>query len=561
MKHLVLTLALLLLAKPAVAGQEIVLDAHDDMLNQHVLFIGEHCGVQFELNSEFSDEPNIFIGTPRNTEFTLVCLDGELGSLIESLEVNGEMSIPYEEPVEMAVERGVYLRRDAPAVNDPLYQFQWNLSQVNASAAWRRSTGKGVTVAVIDTGVAAKTGNEPKAGRPTKLGRDLEGATFVAPYDFVDDHKYPWDCHGHGTHVAGTIAQTTNNKFGVAGLAYDAQIMPLRVLGCSGSGTYADIAEAIRYAADNGADVINMSLGGPIPSAIIQSAINYAHGKGVTIVAAAGNSGQRAPSYPAAHENVIAVAATQFDQSTTFYSQRGPFVDIAAPGGNTQVDQNGDGQPDGIMQETLKSGKTDQHDFLLYMGTSMASPHVAAAAALLYATGTTNPDAVERALKSSALPKGDAERYGAGILQADGALQSDAARNTSARLGLTALLFALIAFTRKSVGIVAAVAAVVAGVGIGPVAAMPEWDLWLMGLHQTPVFASALLPVAFAIAAPRNGLAIAKGLAIGFGAFLLAESFLLTSDILWIPGFASTYDQLWLMTQGLTCVGVAAYLE
>ncbi|NIQ08776.1 MAG: S8 family serine peptidase, partial [Gammaproteobacteria bacterium] len=236
--------------------------------------------------------------------------------------------------------------------------------------------------------------------------------------------------HGHGTHVAGTIAQSTNNKYGVAGLSYGAAIMPLRVLNNKGFGQVADIADSIRFAADNGADVINMSLGGPLPTAVMSSAIKYAHKKGVTIVAAAGNGGKRKPSYPAAYKHVIAVAATQFDRSTTFYSQWGEYVDIAAPGGNTRVDQNGDGRPDGVLQETLKDGQTDRHDFLLYMGTSMASPHVAAGAALVIEQGITNPNKVEQILKKTAddsekkrykNKKEFKERYGAGIMQADAA--------------------------------------------------------------------------------------------------------------------------------------------
>ena len=207
---------------------------------------------------------------------------------------------------------------------------------------------------------------------------------------------------GHGTHVAGTIAQSTHNKLGVAGVAFKASIMPLKVLSARGSGSMAAIAQAIRFAADNGARVINMSLGGPFPVGAIGSAVKYARGKGVTIVAAAGNDGRGKVGYPARYPGVIAVAATQFDEQTTFYSNWGAQVDIAAPGGNVRVDQNGDGKPDGVLQNTLVPGNTSKTDYLWFMGTSMASPHVAGVVALIVGAGVTKPDAVEEVLLDTA---------------------------------------------------------------------------------------------------------------------------------------------------------------
>src|SRR5204863_1518261 len=133
----------------------------------------------------------------------------------------------------------------------------------------------------------------------------------------------------------------------------------------------------IRWAADHGAKVINMSLGGPFPVGAIRTAVKYAHDKGVVVVAAAGNDGRGRVGYPARYPEVVAVAATQFDESTTFYSNWGKDIDIAAPGGNTRVDQNGDGQPDGVLQNTVHPNDIRRTGYLMFNGTSMASPHVA----------------------------------------------------------------------------------------------------------------------------------------------------------------------------------------
>ncbi len=557
---------------PVVNGDlvQIVVDADDGLSDAEVKEIGQGLGIDLTLNSVHSDPANLYIAwVPQS----------RLEAVLDAIE--GVDGIEYAEP-NMRVEA-------FGAPNDPLYQYQWHFKQINAESAWARSSGKGVTVAVIDTGVAWKD----NSSRGFKMAPDLKGTPMANGYDFVDDDKDPFDEHGHGTHVAGTIAQTTNNKYGVAGLAHSASIMPIRVLNKNGFGSVSDIADGIRYSADNGAKVINMSLGGPLPSLTMRSAIRYAHSKGVTIVAAAGNSGRRMRSYPAAYKHVIAVAATQYDKKTTFYSQWGEFVDIAAPGGNTRVDQNNDGRPDGVMQQTLKRGSTSEHDFSLYMGTSMACPHVAGAAAMIIGEGTTNPDKVEKILKDTANTemKGKvgeySERYGAGILDVDAATSSTTWCSGLTRLGsgLLAAFLIVLGVRRRDLlsqtglgaklpfvgGLVMASSGLffltallpdtgalgmVAGLLGRPLAML---DLTLLGpdFHQNALLASALIPLAAVIIGLGNKWtrSLAAGLALGFAGFLFAEAFMLNADVAWVPGM-DLLDRSWLAINGLASLGL-----
>ena len=562
-------------------ADEIILDMDDSLSDEEAKAIAAKFGLKAELNSAYSDAPNIYVA--RVAEGAVPALRKR----IEASEHADDFEI-IEENIDYSLPLGAQSKAfDVPAqedaqdtqINDPLYRYQWNFKQVNAEGAWGTSTGRDVVVAVIDTGVAVESKGNVKAAR------DLQGTQTVPGYDFVGKSSFVYDGHGHGTHVAGTIAQTTNNKFGVAGLAYNAKIMGLRVLNDQGFGQVSDIADSIRFAADNGAQVINMSLGGPLPSLVMKRAIMHAHKKGVTIIAAAGNGGRRAASYPAAYDHVVAVAATQYDRGTTFYSQWGKFVDIAAPGGNTRVDQDKDGRPDGILQQTLKNGRTDQHDFLLYMGTSMASPHVAAGAALVISQGVTHPDKVEAILKETAntdesknYPEQEyTERYGAGIMQVDKAVSKANTKQGGWRLLLGLLLPLLGAgvVRRKDIlgkgvdskGLLVATSALTAS-GLfflpwifGDAAAvsylsrpLAEMDILLFGLgsHQNPLMASALLPMgAYALlGGHKKARVVALGLAFGMAAFCLSEAVLLTSDVRWIPGM-DMLDRTWLVANGL----------
>lgn len=313
--------------------------------------------------------------------------------------------------------------------NDPLFSSQWHFSNpvyggINLEPAWDITTGGGVIVAVVDTGIAYE--NYAVPGPDYFRAPDLAATSFVPGYDFINNDVHANDDNAHGTHVAGTIAQSTNNGLGVAGIAFGATLMPVKVLDKNGNGTDATVAAGIRYAADNGAKVINLSLGGS-SSPALQDAVTYAYNKGVTVVAATGN--ENGPvSYPAAYDQVIAVAATRYDEARAWYSNFGAQVDVAAPGGDTALDQNVDGYADGVMQNTFNPDTKNRNDFAywFFQGTSMATPHVAGLAALLLSQDASmTPSDVKNRLQSTAEDKGAPgwdQYYGWGIINAGAAL-------------------------------------------------------------------------------------------------------------------------------------------
>lgn len=304
--------------------------------------------------------------------------------------------------------------------NDPYYSYQWHFPLIGMPAAWDQSSGSGVIVAVIDCGVAYET-----YGAFTQAP-DLAGTNFVAGYDYVNNDTHPNDDCAHGTHVTGTIAQTTNNSLGVAGIAYNCSIMPIKVLAADGTGSYDDIASGITFAANNGADVINMSLGGTYNSSAVSSAVATAYNAGVTIVCAAGNAGTSTPQYPAAYTQCISVSAVRYNKTYTSYTSYGSTIDICAPGGDVTVDQNGDGYVDGVLQQTHDGSNYGSFGYYFYEGTSMACPHVAGVAALIIAKyGDVGPDSVRAILQNTAEDLGTAGRdnyYGYGLVDAEAAL-------------------------------------------------------------------------------------------------------------------------------------------
>lgn len=316
-----------------------------------------------------------------------------------------------------------YIAHTFMVPNDSLYKYQWHMGRIEAESAWDRQTGSpAVVVAVVDTGVAYENYGK------YVMAPDLANTVFVAGFDYVNNDSHPNDDNSHGTHVAGTIAQSTNNGTGTAGVAFNAAIMPVKVLNKSGSGTYDAIASGIKFAADNGADVINLSLGGASGSSTLEDALRYAYGKGVTIIAAAGNDGTGSISYPAAYDAyVIAVGATRYDNTLSSYSNYGSALDLVAPGGDVNVDQNGDGYGDGVLQNTFNptSKNTGDFGYWFFQGTSMATPHVSGVAALLISNGVTGPDEVRSVLQSTAKDLGTTGRdnyYGYGLADAYAAL-------------------------------------------------------------------------------------------------------------------------------------------
>ena len=294
-----------------------------------------------------------------------------------------------------SVERD-YLARIAELPNDPYVGAQWGLSHIFAPEAWALSTGAGVRVAVIDTGI--------DASHP-----DLQGQV-LAGYDFVNADADPLDDHGHGTRMAGIIAAVSNNAEGVAGVAPQALLLPVKVLDAQGYGAYSAVASGIVYAADNGARVLNLSLSGPVQSAVLQDAVDYAAARGALVVAAAGNDGWDSPAYPAAARGAVAVSATTDADARASFSNYGNWIDIAAPG----VD--------------IVTTSTD-HDYSSSSGTSPAAAFASAVFALLLAAEPSlTGDAAFGRVTGGALDlgaKGWDRYYGWGLVDAYGALVPD----------------------------------------------------------------------------------------------------------------------------------------
>jgi thermitase len=282
-------------------------------------------------------------------------------AIMESLRASGLFSF---------VERDYYART-AAVPNDPSFASQWHLAAIQAPQAWDLSTGSsGIISAVIDSGVDA---THPDLA--SKIRTDID-------YDYVNNDSTAQDDNGHGTHVAGISAAITNNSTGIAGMCPNCSILPVKVLDASGSGTYSAIASGIRYAADKGAKVINMSLGGSAGSTTLSDAVNYANGKGVLLACAAGNSNTSAASYPAYYSACVAVAATDSSDNRASFSNYGSWVDTSAPGVSIYAT---------YWNNTYST----------LSGTSMATPHVAGLAGLLFSQGRSQSDVRTRLTSST----------------------------------------------------------------------------------------------------------------------------------------------------------------
>lgn len=308
-----------------------------------------------------------------------------------------------------------------PADEDPLQRYQWAHRMINLPAARVLNFGSdpSVVIAVLDTGIAyLDTGD--RAGAP-----DLAGTIIYSGYDFVSDDAVATDegdgTIGHGTFLAGIIAQTTFNARGTSGIAFNAALLPVRVANRRGVARAADVARGIRYAVANGASLIVIGVAGPTDNAAVREAVEFAARHRVPVIAPAGNAPETL--FPARYEKALSVGAVDAAGRRAWYSpERGP-VDIYAPGGDLRpgIDADADGRPDGILAESFLENRPRQFAPLLMDGTSAAAAHAAGVSALLVSQlGPLDPDQLFYLLRSSAREVGDLP-----LLDAFRALQRD----------------------------------------------------------------------------------------------------------------------------------------
>jgi len=311
---------------------------------------------------------------------------------------NNHPNVEYAEPN--------YIGKVFGSSNDPSLSQQWSIPKMKVDTAWDTTKGDpSVIIAVIDTGV--------DVDHPDLM------SNFVSGYNTINNTANADDDHNHGTHVAGIAAGVIDNSAGIAGIAGKSKIMPIKAMGSDGTGQMSDVIEGIYWATDNGAKVINMSLGFSAPSApkSLQDAVDYAYGKGVVIVAAAGNDNTGTPRYPAALNHVIAVAATDSNDKKASFSNFGNHIDVAAPGVN--------------ILSTLKDGQ-----YGMMNGTSMAAPNVSGVVALIMAHNPSmTPGQVETLLTSTSTDLGAPKKdsiFGYGLVNAFAALNGKVATEAPA---------------------------------------------------------------------------------------------------------------------------------
>jgi len=327
-------------------------------------------------------------------------------------ELRADPAVAYAEPnyvVRLADEGSVA----AVSVNDPKTAGQYSLDRMRVRDAWSLSKGGNGVVAVLDTGVQANHA-------------DLSGRV-LAGYDFVNNDSNAADDNGHGTWVAGIIAAKPNDGYGVAGISWTDKILPVKIMNREGMGDTADLTSGIVWAADHGATIINMSVGGFPSSSYVQDAVNYAWNKGVVLVGAAGNNGRQEDFYPAAFPNVVSVSATQVNDEFAHWSSYGPKVDVSAPGASVQTTN---------CTVCTYGGHDTWGDHTYISGTSFATPNVAGVIALIRARYPSyTPAQVVSRLTSTVDDLGYAGydiRYGRGRVNALRALGGSAGSTTAA---------------------------------------------------------------------------------------------------------------------------------
>lgn len=505
----------------------LVFDLRDDLDDDELAAFEARHGLELELSDARSRDEALFRAEVADRAAVMAAVAGD----------------PAVEVIEPVVQMQALGYPD-----DPLFEKQWNLRQIGVERGWAAGAGRGVTVAVLDTGIA-----------PVE---DLGGVDLAAGHVFVPGVDSAVDDQGHGTHVAGTIAQATHNGKGVAGIAPRVELVPYKVLAAHGGGSSDRIAAAIDHAVDEGVDIINMSLGGP-PSAVLTKAADAAAAAGVLVVASAGNSGRRGLGSPADGHLVIAVGATGPDGEKAPYSTFGAGVEIAAPGGDTRKSGGG------ILQDTIDGD--GGHAYEEYQGTSMAAPHVSGALAVLLGMGIA-PGAAVDVLFRTAIDVGDDgfdEVYGHGRIDLGAAVDRVVWHDRAPRFVAGALLAAALGlFMGFGPGrwiVMALVGGWAAGglFFLGWLPLSPSGGLaWLTldplrlagglmgpGWTHSAVFAAAWIPgaLAFVLGLNKKTAIWVSGFALGWGVSLLSGGL----DGTLAPLGGST---LWLLGHGAFCL-------